>query len=80
MLAHQSGDTIWLGALTLVDCPATLVPSGYNQVMHITGVYKAPAGANSNNCRRTQGDQTRYWSWLVDDGATLLCTKVFQGA
>ncbi|MFD8981236.1 serine/threonine-protein kinase [Streptomyces sp. NPDC059564] len=80
MLAKQSGDSINLGSMTMVDCRAAQVPSGYNQIMHITGVYQAPAGANTSNCRRAQGDQTRYWSWLMNDGATLLCAMIFQGA
>lgn len=79
MLGRQSGDSISLGMMTSVACRREPVPSPYNQIMHITGVYRAPAGANANNCRRAAGDQTRYWSWLVDDGATLLCTTIYQG-
>ncbi|MFF3733391.1 hypothetical protein ACFYXM_24510 [Streptomyces sp. NPDC002476] len=79
MLGQQSGDSISLGMMTAVDCRREPVPAPYNQIMHITGVYRAPAGANANNCRRAAGDQTRYWAWLVDDGATLLCTTIYQG-
>ncbi|MFD6338620.1 hypothetical protein [Streptomyces sp. NPDC060131] len=79
MLGQQSGDSISLAMMTAVACRREPVPAPYNQIMHITGVYRAPAGANANNCRRAAGDQTRYWSWLVDDGATLLCTTIYQG-
>ncbi|GGV93509.1 hypothetical protein GCM10015535_56690 [Streptomyces gelaticus] len=79
MLGQQSGDSISLGTMTSVACRREPVPAPYNQIMHITGVYRAPAGANANNCRRVAGDQTRYWAWLVDDGATLLCTMIYQG-
>jgi hypothetical protein len=79
MLGRQSGDSISLGMMTSVACRREPVPAAYNQIMHITGVYRAPAGANANNCRRAAGDQTRYWAWLVDDGATLLCTTIYQG-
>ncbi|NGN67365.1 serine/threonine protein kinase [Streptomyces sp. A7024] len=77
LLARQSGDSISLGGLTGVSCGASQVPSAYNQVMHITGVYRAPAGANASNCRRTANDATRYWSWTVNGGNTLLCTKIY---
>ncbi|MFE9724147.1 hypothetical protein ACFYQ5_11285 [Streptomyces sp. NPDC005794] len=79
MLGQQSGDSISLGVMTAVACRREPVPAPYNQIMHITGVYRAPAGANANNCLWAAGDQTRYWAWLVDDGATLLCTTIYQG-
>ncbi|MFJ3207513.1 LppU/SCO3897 family protein [Streptomyces flaveolus] len=79
MLGQQSGDAISLGLMTAVACRREPVPAPYNQIMHITGVYRAPAGANANNCLRVAGDQTRYWAALVDDGATLLCTTIYQG-
>ncbi|MGP2437609.1 hypothetical protein [Streptomyces sp. JW3] len=79
LLGQQSGDSIPLALLTAVDCRRAPVPAPYNQIMQITGVYRAPAGADANNCRRAAGDQTRYWAALVDDGATLLCTAIYQG-
>ncbi|KAF3468526.1 hypothetical protein [Streptomyces sp. Tu 3180] len=79
LLGQQSGDSISLGLMTAVACRREPVPVPYNQIMHITGVYRAPAGADANNCRRVTGDQTRYWAALVDDGATLLCTTIYQG-
>ncbi|MBU6529533.1 hypothetical protein ACFUIW_26140 [Streptomyces sp. NPDC057245] len=79
LLGQQSGDSISLGLMTAVDCQRKPVPSPYNQIMSITGVYRAPAGANANNCLRVAGDQTPYWTALVDDGATLLCTTIYQG-
>ncbi|AUH43244.1 hypothetical protein CXR04_26520 [Streptomyces sp. CMB-StM0423] len=80
LLGRQSGDSISLGVMTAVPCRREPVPAAYNQIMHITGVYRAPAGATADNCRRVAGDQTRYWSWLVDDGAILLCTTIYQGS
>ncbi|MFI1422866.1 hypothetical protein ACH4VX_33845 [Streptomyces sp. NPDC020731] len=79
VLGQQSGDSISLGLMTAVACRREPVPAPYNQIMHITGVYRAPAGADANSCRRVAGDQTRYWAALVDDGATLLCTTIYQG-
>jgi hypothetical protein len=79
ILGRQSGDSISLALMTAVACRREPVPVPYNQIMHITGVYRAPAGADANNCRRVAGDQTRYWAALVDDGATLLCTTIYQG-
>ncbi|NBE53336.1 hypothetical protein [Streptomyces boluensis] len=79
-LANQEGNKIVdMGPLTAVDCTAKKVPSAYNQVMHITGVYNTSKGTDASLCRRVTGDQTEYWSWTVDDGETLLCTMVYQG-
>ena len=80
ILGRQSGDSISLALMTAVACRREPVPVPYNQIMHITGVYRAPAGADANNCRRVAGDQTRYWAALVNDGATLLCTTIYQGS
>ncbi|MBB6074603.1 hypothetical protein HNR57_000487 [Streptomyces paradoxus] len=66
--------------MTAVACRREPVPVPYNQIMHLTGVYRAPAGADANNCRRAAGDQTRYGAALVDDRATLLCTTIYQGS
>jgi hypothetical protein len=79
LLGQQSGDAISLGLMTAVACRREPVPVPYNQIMHITGVYRAPADADATSCRRVAGDQTRYWAALVNDGATLLCTTVYQG-
>lgn len=83
LLAKQSGSgqsaQMRAGLMTAVDCDAKRVPSRYNQVLHITGVYKAPATRSAGDCARVQGDRTYYWSWLVNGGRTLLCTMVYQG-
>ncbi|MGW5640339.1 hypothetical protein [Streptomyces sp. NPDC003832] len=79
MLGQQTGDSISLATMSAVACRREPVPAPYNQIMHITGVYRAPAGANANNCPQSASDPTRYWAWLVDDGATLLCTTIYQG-
>ncbi|WP_327357502.1 serine/threonine-protein kinase [Streptomyces sp. NBC_01304] len=81
MLGEQSGDSISLGSLTATNCDRNhKVPVPYNQIMHITGVYNTSKGTDASLCRRVQGDQTRYWAWVVDDGATLLCTTILQGS
>lgn len=79
LLGQQSGNLVSLGLMTAVDCRREPVPAPYNQIMRITGVYRAPAGANANNCLQTAGDRTRYWAAVVDDGATLLCTTIYEG-
>lgn len=82
LMAESRGDPnrpqISLGSMTAVECTDDSVPAPYNQIMHITGVYDAPAGANSDDCVRSSGDRTLYWSWTVDDGSTLLCTTIFK--
>ncbi|MCF3102175.1 serine/threonine protein kinase [Streptomyces roseoverticillatus] len=80
LLGKQSGDSITIGPMTAVDCQAQRVPAAYNQVMHISGVYRAPAGANAGNCRQGTNDRTRYWAWLVNDDEVLLCTTVFRNS
>ncbi|WAP57911.1 LppU/SCO3897 family protein [Streptomyces sp. S465] len=83
LLAEQTGSgqqaRMNAGLMTVVDCEAKRVPARYNRILHITGVYKAPANASAANCARVQGDRTYYWSWVVNDGRTLLCTMVYQG-
>ncbi|WP_413801010.1 hypothetical protein [Streptomyces iranensis] len=83
LLAKQTGSgrqaRMNAGLMTVVDCDAKRIPVRYNRILHITGVYKAPASASAANCARVQGDRTYYWSWLVNDGRTLLCTMVYQG-
>ncbi|MFJ2959387.1 serine/threonine-protein kinase [Streptomyces sp. NPDC087270] len=78
LLGTQSGDSISIGPMTAVDCTAKQVPVPYNQVMWISGVYRAPSGASANNCVQGASDRTRYWAWLVNDGSTLLCTTIYQ--
>jgi hypothetical protein len=83
LLAKQSGSgqsaQMRAGLMTGVDCDAKRVPAQYNQILHITGVYKAPANPSAGQCARVQGDRTYYWSWLVNGGRTLLCTMVYRG-
>ncbi|UGY92456.1 LppU/SCO3897 family protein [Streptomyces gobiensis] len=83
LLGKQTGTgsnaRISLGPMTAVNCTDKKVPTAYNQIMHITGVYQAPANASARNCARVQGDQTTYWAWTVNDGKTLLCTTIFRG-
>jgi hypothetical protein len=82
LLGKQSGSDaspqISLGSMTAVECTDEQVPVPYNQIVQITGVYDAPAGATADDCTRTPGDQTRYWAWKVDDGDTLLCTTIYD--
>lgn len=63
--------------MSLVECTASQVPSPWNQIMHITGVYAAPANVTYEHCARVQGDQTYYWHWIVNEGKTLVCTMVY---
>ncbi|MBH5338114.1 hypothetical protein IHE55_26370 [Streptomyces pactum] len=83
LLAEErgSGDGLRMhaGLMTAVDCEARRIPSQYDRILHITGVYAAPADANAAHCARVQGDRTRYFAWVVDGGRTLLCTMVFTG-
>lgn len=85
LLAQQegSGDGARMADINLmsqVDCTSGATPAPWNQILHITGVYQAPAGTpTANNCARGQTDQTYYWWWVVNEGETLLCTMVYGG-
>ncbi|WP_053161096.1 serine/threonine-protein kinase [Streptomyces caatingaensis] len=80
LLGERSGDSVAIGAMTAVDCRAQRVPVPYNQVMHLSGVYRAPPPGTPVNCRQSSSDRRTYWTWRVDDDATLLCVTVFQGS
>ncbi|MGW0731231.1 hypothetical protein [Streptomyces sp. NPDC002851] len=80
LLAQQKGNKITgLGPMTAVDCDAKKIPVAYQQILHITGVYRAGGSTTADSCRRAQGDQTQYWAWKVNNNKTLLCTMVYQG-
>lgn len=78
MLGEQSGDSVSIGPMTVVDCSTGQVPTPYNQVMYIAGVHAASSGADASDCAQGGSDRTRYWAWVVDGGRTLLCTTVYQ--
>ncbi|GAA2974672.1 hypothetical protein [Actinokineospora diospyrosa] len=74
VLAEQVGDTVKaIGSSTAVDCRATTAPNPYNQVLIISGAYKAPAGANPRHCMLNARDTRPYWTLLANDGNTLVC-------
>ncbi|WP_407835241.1 serine/threonine-protein kinase [Streptomyces sp. DSM 116496] len=78
VLGKGPGNSVELGTFTLVDCKATRIPAAYDYVLHITGVYRAPANASATNCRRSQTDSTDYRAWLVNDNSVLLCTMFYR--
>lgn len=78
VLGNQVGDETRLGPMTAVDCNAQRIPAAYNRILHIIGVYQAPANAGPRDCAQGPNDRTQYVTWLVDDSRTLLCTKFFQ--
>ncbi|WP_051806519.1 serine/threonine-protein kinase [Streptomyces sp. NRRL F-2747] len=80
VLGKGPGNGVELGTFTLVDCKATRIPAAYDYVLHITGVYRAPANASAANCRRSQNDSTDYRAWLVNDNSVLLCTMFYRNA
>lgn len=74
VLATQSGGAISsIGSSTAVDCQATRVPKPYNQLLVVSGVYRAPSDADASYCRTGAHDSRRYWSLLADGGDTLVC-------
>ncbi|WP_306673375.1 hypothetical protein, partial [Streptomyces sp. UH6] len=76
VLAQQEGDAITsIGDTSAVDCDATQVPVPYNQVLVVDAAYKAPAGADADNCVTGANDRRRYWSLIADGGDTLVCFR-----
>ncbi|MFF8471350.1 hypothetical protein [Streptomyces griseus] len=73
ILAEDNGGSMSLGSTTAVDCGATSVPRPYNQVLAISGVYRAPADANSSHCREGATDPRTYWSLVVTGRTILVC-------
>ncbi|MGC5536347.1 hypothetical protein [Streptomyces sp. SR-10] len=73
ILAEDNGGSMSLGSTTAVDCGATSVPRPYNRVLAISGVYRAPADANSAHCREGASDPRTYWSLVVTGRTILVC-------
>lgn len=73
ILAEDNGGSMSLGSTTAVDCGATSVPRPYNRVLAISGVYRAPADANSAHCREGATDPRTYWSLVVTGRTILVC-------
>ncbi|MFE4535265.1 hypothetical protein ACFRKB_09310 [Streptomyces scopuliridis] len=79
VLGKQVGDKTELGSMTAVDCKARQIPAAYNRIIHIIGVYQAPANASSRNCVEGPDDRTQYLAWLMNDDRTLLCGTIYNG-
>jgi hypothetical protein len=79
VLGKRVGEKTQLGSMTAVDCKAPRIPSAYNRIIHITGVYQAPTDAGPRNCAQGAYDRTQYLAWLVNDNKTLLCATVYTG-
>ncbi|MEU9927934.1 hypothetical protein [Streptomyces sp. WAC00303] len=73
ILAEDNGGSMSLGSTTAVDCGATSVPRPYNRVLAVSGVYRAPADANSAHCREGASDPRTYWSLVVTGRTILVC-------
>ncbi|MDT0306408.1 hypothetical protein RM780_05455 [Streptomyces sp. DSM 44917] len=64
--------------MSWVDCEATRVPQPYDRIFNVTGYYNSSYGTGAAVCRRVAGDTTRYLSWVVDQGAAVLCAVVYR--
>ncbi|MEU4031215.1 hypothetical protein [Streptomyces anulatus] len=73
ILAEDNGGSMSLGSTTAVDCGATSFPLPYDRVLAISGVYRAPADANSAHCREGATDPRTYWSLVVTGRTILVC-------
>ncbi|MGX1954221.1 hypothetical protein ACWIGY_28455 [Streptomyces anulatus] len=73
ILAEGNGDSMSLGSTTAVDCGAEGFPVPYNRALVVSGVYRAPADANSAHCREGASDPRTYWSLVVTGRTILVC-------
>ena len=75
---HEGSDVSSIAMLSSPNCTDRKVPSPYNEILVVTDVYQATAGAGTEVCRNGQYDPATYWSTKVDDDATLLCLKAYD--
>ncbi|MFJ7205412.1 serine/threonine-protein kinase [Streptomyces sp. NPDC098789] len=80
LAAKGTNNHLNLGTFTAVDCGATRIPTAYDYVMIVTGVYRAPAAPSPANCRRSQTDSTQYWMWTQLDDSVMLCTTSYRNS
>ncbi|MFJ8675404.1 protein kinase [Streptomyces sp. NPDC093589] len=79
LLAKHEGDTVSsIAMLSSPNCTDRRVPAAYNEILVVTDVYRATAGAGTEVCRHGQYDRNTYWSTKVDADATLLCLKAYD--
>ncbi|MHA5051874.1 protein kinase domain-containing protein [Streptomyces sp. SD15] len=76
---HEDNDVLSsIAMLSSPNCTDRRVPAAYNEILVVTDVYRATAGAGAEVCRHGQYDAGTYWSTKVDDGATLLCLRAYD--
>ncbi|MET9432664.1 serine/threonine-protein kinase [Streptomyces sp. NPDC006551] len=74
-VAKRSGTTITSSRpMNLWNCEAEKVPKGYNEILQITGYYKAQKSYPPGYCSRDHYDRNVYWTYEVDGGKSVLCT------
>ncbi|MGW1373102.1 serine/threonine-protein kinase [Streptomyces sp. NPDC002446] len=79
LLAKHDGNYVSsIAMLSSPNCTDRRVPAAYNEILVVTDIYRATAGAGTEVCRHGQYDPNTYWSTKVDDGATLLCLKAYD--
>ncbi|MGW1025474.1 serine/threonine-protein kinase [Streptomyces sp. NPDC002577] len=75
---HEGNEVSAVAMLSSPNCTDRMVPAAYNEILVVTDIYRATAGAGAEVCRHGQYDANTYWSTKVDDGATLLCLKAYD--
>ncbi|GAA1282340.1 hypothetical protein GCM10009609_53660 [Pseudonocardia aurantiaca] len=79
LLATRDGNTVSsIAMLSSPNCADQMVPAAYNEILVVTAIYRATAGAGTEVCRHGQYDANSYWSINVDDDATMLCLKAYD--
>ncbi|MEU9283826.1 serine/threonine-protein kinase [Streptomyces sp. NPDC048275] len=76
---HEDNDVLSsIAMLSSPNCTDRRVPAAYNEILVVSDIYRATAGAGAEVCRQGQYDASTYWSTKVDDGATMLCLRAYD--
>ncbi|WP_329040240.1 serine/threonine protein kinase [Streptomyces sp. NBC_00178] len=61
--------------MTVWGCSKDTVPAGYDTILRITGRWRAEPSYPPGYCAESRNDRAYYYTFEVDDGKTVLCTK-----
>ncbi|MFF4244230.1 protein kinase [Streptomyces sp. NPDC001822] len=61
--------------MTVWGCSEDTVPTGYDTILRITGRWRAESSYPPGYCAESRDDRAYYYTFEVNDGKTVLCTK-----
>ncbi|GAA0920563.1 serine/threonine-protein kinase [Streptomyces thermoalcalitolerans] len=72
--AKIDNDSVSADLMVVWSCSRDTVPQGYNQILQITGYFKAPRSLSGDICPSEPGHYFYYW--LVDNKENLICAEI----